>query len=143
MILPYMLIIFNRLLWSLLFPIVLLQEHRTAHEFCPEALFTVFDTFIALGTRGDPSAFITEEFPLPRFGGRLHAYLSLPALFVFVFSMLFSRGRSFFRCFSSLRLFSSSFFSTEGLRLLEGRVSRLGEVSLESLESVRDGVSFL
>lgn len=52
MILPYMLIIFNRLLWSLLFPTVLFYKHRAEHEFCPEALFAVFDTFIALGLCG-------------------------------------------------------------------------------------------
>ena len=89
MILPYMPIIFNSLLWSLLFPIVLFHKHRAAHEFCPETLLTVLGTFIALGIEGYPSAFITEEFPLPRFGGRLHAYLSFPALLVFVFCLLF------------------------------------------------------
>ena len=125
MILSYMHIIFNRLLWNFHTPNVLFHEHRAAHEFCPVALFTVLCTFIAFGIEGDPSAFITEEFPLPRFGGRLHAYLSFPVLLVFVFSLLFSRGRSFFLCFSSMRLFSSSCFSTEGLRLLEGRVPRL------------------
>ena len=119
-----------------------LYKHRATHERCPETLLALFGAFVALRVEGDPSAFITEEYPLPGFGGRFVHQRSFALGLDFCLERLLSRVRSF--CFllsrSSLRLFSSSCFSTEGLRPLGS--SLRGEFSLHSFELLLDGVSF-